>query len=285
MSVPPRLATWNWWGISSVRRRCASSRSTSAGRADRAGVHDRGSRCPGRAGWSAPDGGAPGPVVGRAGVDREGDVGAAPGPWRRGRRAGRPPPGPSRPPRPRRARRPRPAGPRSSRTRPRGRPGLAGHQLAQAAAARGCGWPRRRGGPARAPARRAGPRRSPGRSPPAPSRGPSGRAGGPGSAPTTPSTSSRPCTHHPLAHQRPGVPAPEGDDADEAAVLDVGRHQADLVHVRGEHQPAPGALAGADQVPQRDRPRPGRTGAPAPPTPRRGRAPRARRGRPPRRGR
>ena len=178
-----------------------------------------------------------GAVVGRAGVDGQGDLRAHP---RRGHpraaqahlllhRRRRDHLG-GRGPRP-------PAAPRASRTRRRGRRALPGHQVAQRAEGRVCAWPCRRAAPAPSRARPAGPRRSRGRSPPGPWPLLLGRAGAPAVVPTTPSRSSRPRHPHPLAHQGAGVPAADRDHPEEAAVVHVGDHQPDLVHVGGEHQP------------------------------------------------
>ncbi len=56
---------------------------------------------------------------------------------------------------------------------------------------------------------------------------------------------------HALAEEGADVPAAERDDSHEAAVVDVGGHQADLVHVGGQHEPPLALAAHADQAPER----------------------------------
>ena len=54
-----------------------------------------------------------------------------------------------------------------------------------------------------------------------------------------------------LVDERPGVPPADRDDAQEPAVVHVGHHQADLVHVGGQHHARAVAVARGGQVAER----------------------------------
>ena len=74
MSVPPRLATWNWWGISALRRRSASAGRPGPGRRWRSRP-SRGSAVPWPRRVVGPVGGAPGPSLAGQVSMASGDVG------------------------------------------------------------------------------------------------------------------------------------------------------------------------------------------------------------------
>ena len=248
MSVPPRLATWNWWGMPASTA-IRVSRSTRAGapmalasitriavpwprRVVGPEAGRRGRRSPGRCRWRARCRAARAPSATRAPRRPTSSCTVAVATTSAAE-------GPARP----------------QRLDHHEHPdavveALAGDEIAERRAARARGWPRRRGAPARARARRAGRGRSRDRSPRASSPRSFWSSRCTGGRPTTPSRSSRPWT---LTRWPTSVRAsqpPIGITFTKPRSSTWVTISADLVHVGGEHQARAVALADAHRLPR-----------------------------------